>query len=122
MISLESVITTLSWGLALAVIGMFAILCLLLLRNYKKEQAKPDKASMLNKIRLACVMLPLVWLAVNFSLSAITLAETMFETWLPLVLALILGLGIFEFIFPMLKAQTDKVSKAGNRATRGGKR
>ena len=121
MSALDNVMTTLGISIAIATTLMFFIMVLVVLRKVKAvgtgAKAKQDY---LSKIRLLVVFLPLFWVIINYNSDTNALAETLYEDYIPLVLALILALTLFELAMPFLSQEFRRNRERGKKITRKG--
>jgi undecaprenyl pyrophosphate phosphatase UppP len=115
---LGQVAVTLMWSLMLAALSVFAYVIVKWLQTYIRP-TKTDERNRFEDLRIVIIMMPFVWLMLNFTTDTNTIAETMFGFWLPVVMISILIIGIVEINIPFMRAATNETRRRGMAAKKG---
>ena len=110
---LRTVATTLVWSLVLTALSVFLYVCIKWLQDYL-GRGKTTR-SRFEDLRNVMVMLPFVWMVMNFSSDTNYIADTMFGFWLPFVIVCIFVLGLGELILPVWQDAKRKGTNAVGR-------
>ena len=116
---LGAVAITLLWSLFISAIAVFLYFSIRTLQGRLSTRKRRSPEEMLCDLRSMLVLVPVLWVILSFSDDANSIADTMFNFWLPVVLIFIMVVGLAELILPVWHASRKEGTRLiGGRISR----
>lgn len=114
--SLSMFFSSLLWSIALAAIGIFVLLMIILFQH-KSVKTPPVAEDFFRRLRLLVIALPVFWVFVRWGDHPNALSSFLFGVWLPVVLFMLLALSVIELgALPVYRNAKIEGERLGNKA------